>query len=291
MLRWPLRAASALATLFRPLQDIDVYVEDVGAEAFYSELLNRLTDGKFRIYRVIPLGNRQAVEMASAKYLPGQRASIFICDGDLDWVRGDAVQSIPYLHRLGVYCIENFLICEKAAVEILVETDGALLRNVAAMQLGWQSWKQSMAKPLAEIFALFAAARKLAPACPSVSLGVGRLLAKAKRGQPQSFDSVLAAKFTAEYRSKIEGLTDAVMLAEEFTRVMDRISSLSDPLYAVSGKDFLLPLLRFHLLGMRKANFDDRSFKFRLARHCDLSPLQLLKRALHLAAQGKPCSD
>ena len=41
--RFPQRALRSKAVLYRPLQDIDFYVEDEDSEAFYTELLRRLT--------------------------------------------------------------------------------------------------------------------------------------------------------------------------------------------------------------------------------------------------------
>ena len=53
--RFPERALSSKAVFYRPLQDIDIYVEDESAEVFYTELLKRLVGDDARIATVIPL--------------------------------------------------------------------------------------------------------------------------------------------------------------------------------------------------------------------------------------------
>ncbi len=61
MLKWPDRAIGALRRLFEPLQDVDVYVEDMYDEVFYRHLLNRVVAGRVRIARIFSLGGRDAI--------------------------------------------------------------------------------------------------------------------------------------------------------------------------------------------------------------------------------------
>jgi Protein of unknown function (DUF4435) len=107
MLKWPSRARIAIRKLFQPLQDIDVYVEDENDEVFYRALLKRVGANEIRVARVFGLGGRSAVIEAARAYQDPQRRALFLIDGDLDWVRGVALQGPAHLHRHEAYCVEN----------------------------------------------------------------------------------------------------------------------------------------------------------------------------------------
>jgi hypothetical protein len=61
MLKWPERALGALTYLFRPLQDIDIFVEDIRDEVFYNELFKRISPRTVRFLRVFCAGNKIGV--------------------------------------------------------------------------------------------------------------------------------------------------------------------------------------------------------------------------------------
>lgn len=53
--RFPDRALMSRGVLYRPLQDVEIYVEDEDSEVFYSELLTRLVGSEVRLNKVFAL--------------------------------------------------------------------------------------------------------------------------------------------------------------------------------------------------------------------------------------------
>jgi hypothetical protein len=118
-IKWPARAETAIRLLYKPLQVIDVFVEDENDEAFYRALLNSATSNEVKVERVFALNGRDNVITAARNYNQHSRPALFIIDGDLSWVKGEAAPQVIGLHCHDAYCIENLILCEKALALIL----------------------------------------------------------------------------------------------------------------------------------------------------------------------------
>jgi hypothetical protein len=70
---------------------------------------------------------------------------------------------------------------------------------------------------------------------------------------------------------------------QRFAEIKKRIDALPFPLDAVSGKDFLLPLLNFHLQSLG-SHTTRKSIRVRLAGMCDEAKLTDLRNAVRLAS-------
>lgn len=274
--RWSTRAKEALVRLFQPLQDIDVYVEDDGDEAFYRMLFERLLP-ELRIMRVFARGSRDEVLEAAAHHDFSARRALFLIDGDLSWVRGEPAPSMRGVFRLPCYCIENVLICSRAASEILAEQE-AILVTEASDRLEFEQWKESVSS-LVDLFVGYAVLNKIDASQPTVSIPLGRILSQPKKSSPTLDPAKVRATLT-ETVAKAKKVADESYVAAQLGEVLDRVLTLPDPLSAVSGKNHLLPLLHFHLHSHTNTNITRRTFRFRLAKHCSLAPLIELRAAL-----------
>jgi hypothetical protein len=124
----PLRSLSSQGVLYRPLQDIEVYVEDEGSEVFYEELISRLLDHNHQIIKVFPLRGRENV-LAECQVYNEKHPALFIIDGDLSWVAGEPQPNHDHLFVNQCYCVENYLVCENAITEIAFENSGSMPRQ------------------------------------------------------------------------------------------------------------------------------------------------------------------
>ncbi len=284
MLKWSDRARIAIKKLFEPLQEIDVYVEDTNDEVFYRTLLKAATGGKIQVARVFGLGGHEAVVAAAKTHDHSRRRALFIVDGDLPWVLGTRNFSILGLHCHDAYCIENLLVCEKAVTSLLAQ-EAVLTEVDAAKSLDFKTWIASIQSPLIELFAAFATAYHFASGTRTVSFGVGKLCVADRR-----------TKSTALNGKKVDGEKARVLVAAVrevgndaahtvYTQTLERLRALKFPLNAVSGKDFLLPLLDFHLqaFGCRVKR---ASLRMRLASAGDVTRFAALSSALERAARG-----
>lgn len=275
--KWPQKAKSALAYLFRPLQEIDVYVEDSNDTIFYSELFKRLAPANLRLTRVFPVGNRAAVIARAKSYDFSSRDALFVVDGDLEWVRGDAAPQLVY--RLDAYCIENLLIHQESATQIVIE-EAVVSEDEAKETLRFEAWLDRVGAVLVELFISFAALNAVKPSEPTLSTGIGRLLTQSRKGVPPHLDPTKVDKLIAEVRQKVELIIGTGNSKELHEKIRDRVSHLPVPADVVSGKDYLLPLFEHHLWSCTGRKTRRTSLRFRLARNCSLKRLEGLSGAL-----------
>jgi hypothetical protein len=284
MLKWPSRAKLAIRRLFEPLQDIDVYVEDEGDEAFYRCLFRFATNDEVRIRRVFALNGRENVLAAALVHDHQSRRALFVVDGDLHWVKCGMQPEVHGVHCHQAYCVENLLLCN-LGLATLVAQEKAILESEAINQLNFELWKERVRRPLVELFAAFAVTHEFAPSIPTVSRGIGAVI---------TMDPV--TKIPSLDLNKVSQLKDIVMDAASllatrdvvemrYAKILEYINGLNEPIRVVSGKDFLLPLMGFHLnaLGCRITR---KSLRIRLAGSGEKARFATLATALRGAAIG-----
>lgn len=278
--KFPERSLSSKAVLYRPLQDIDIYVEDEGSEIFYTELLRRLVDDSARIATVIPLRGRENV-VKKAQAHTGSRPAIFLIDGDLHWVADLPIPSLPNLFVHPCYCVENYLFCEQAMIEIAIENHGAMSHDLAKAGLEWNAIRRTLVSNLVPLFIDFATAFALCPEIKTVSRGIGCILRDTQKGTPASIDVEKVEAARQDVIFQLLKLVDETRYMEVRAKIEERAETITDPLDIVSGKDFLMPVQMFEIARAAGAKVQRRSFIFRLARHCNLEKLAHLRCRIH----------
>ena len=283
MLKWSNRARSALPTLFKPLQDIDIYVEDVNDEVFYECLFKYATNNEIRIARIFGLGGRDAVINKAATHDHKARRAVFVIDGDLEWVCGIPSPEIVGLHRHDAYCVENLLICEKA-LSTIVSQEIIITEDDARDRLNFAAWRTSVTHPLAELFASFGVLFKYKSSISTVSRGVGILCASSKQGTILDADKVRRTRDCMLSTVVADG-NDPQDVGLLYEKILERIYAMPDPLQAISGKNYLLPLVNFKLssIGCR---VNSKSLRVRLASTGDVTRFARLAYALRCAVQS-----
>lgn len=284
MLNWPTRARVAIRKLFEPLQDVDVYVEDTNDEPFYRSLLNYASGGQIKVARVFGLGGRGAVLQAAASHDHGIRRALFIIDGDLPWVKGDVERHPNGVHRHDAYCVENLLFCEHA-LSIVVSQEILVPQEEAKNRLAYEQWKTSVKRPLVELFAAFGTAHTYDPTIATVSQGVGVMCVNRESPRRTELDCAKVLSVRDRTLRAAEVYVKRQTAKAYYDNLVTKIYELPDPLLAVSGKHFLLPLMDFHLqsLGCRVRR---KTLRVRLATLGDPERFAKLANALSLAARG-----
>lgn len=286
MLKWPPRALGALVTLFKPLQDVEVFVEDRGDEVFYKELLQRAVGDRVRIARVFSLEGRHNVIKAAARSRSAadSRHALYLVDGDLEWVLGRPVSADPTsnLFRLNAYCIENLLVDESAAAKVLGE-ELVLSELDAAKLLAFSAWRQAITLPLVRLFAAFATLHAVDSTRPTVTIGLNAVLSEAQG--TAALDAQKADRLCKTLLSEAAAVVGGERADSIFCEVNSRALALANPLDIVSGKDYLLPLLDF-VLRSCKCRVHRKPLRYRLALHCDKGRFADLVEAI-VAAAGR----
>lgn len=276
---FPERALSSKAVLYRPMQDIDIYVEDEGSEMFYTELLSRLVGQEIRIATVVPLRGRDNVIRKAKEYIDS-RPALFLIDGDLHWLAGLSLPAARYLYIHPCYCIENYLFCERAMIQIVMENSGTMKESDAKFALDWKAVRSRLEEHLVPLFIEFAVAYAVCQDIKTVARGIGCLLRGSRKGAQPELDTDKIAAIREEVKAEILKRIDIPTYEHKRLSITERVRVLSDPLDAISGKDFLIPLQMFEAARIVGQKNRRKSFVFRLARHCDLHKLDTLRRKI-----------
>ena len=279
------RAVPALQYLFRPFNDLDVYIEDKNCCNAYTILINRILGDKARIYRVFPLGNWQTV-IAKCRSLEGatERSSLFIIDGDFRVMTEESVDDLDDLYQLGVYCCENLLYCFDAATEVAFDSVAERTREEIRDTLELEKLQELCADTLFELFVGYAVADSLGSEEKTSGQSVYEFC-ELVDGEHQLSPAKVEAR-AAELHSglKSEFGADAVTERENLIR-QNLAGSNLDYRHVVSGKTYLLPLLLRRL--KRRASYKGEmiDFRNRLARYCSLDIEPGLTARVLLAVQ------
>lgn len=229
----PQRSLTSQAVLYRPLQDIEIYVEDEGSEVFYKELLTRLLGQHKKVLKVFPLRGRKNVLLECESY-KDKNPAMFIIDGDLSWVVGEPQPNYNHLFINQCYCIENYLICENAMVEVAFENCGKLSRQEIIKKLDWSTIKNNVEIPLLELFYEFAVAHLLAPTQKTTSYGFDSVCTQIKKKSIPQFDSQKSSDLAKIIKNSIIQSASEKKYNALKKRIIKRVSTLNDPLDAVS---------------------------------------------------------
>jgi hypothetical protein len=284
ILSWSSAASKSIGLLYRQLQPIEVYVEDSNSEVFYFELLNRMMEGEKKIHKIIPLNGRKNVLDFCGDFDHSTRA-LFIIDGDLDLFLGLRVEGKINLFQHRAYCIENYLICKDAAIELIVEASGTVLREQALTDLEWREALASV-DALKHLFVTFAAARVAYPELKTVSHGHSSVITQQGRKKPPAVDVEKIKNLEESIKQACIGQVGEI----EWRKIRGEVEVKSAEIEAVdgvSGKDFLLPILDHFIRSKGCATVNTESLMFKLAKYCKLDRLADLKRSLLEVMEGK----
>lgn len=284
VLSWSSAASKSIGLLYRELQSIEVYVEDSNSEAFYFELLNRMIEGDKKIRKIIPLHGRKNV-IDHCESFDHRTPALFIIDGDLDLFLNLRERGKTNLFQHKAYCIENYLICKDAAVELIVESSGTLLREDALTDVEWNSALSSI-EALKSLFVTFAAAKVAYPELKTVSHGHMSVITQRVRKRPPEVDIQKVKDLEESIKQDCIGKVGEdqwVIIRKQVEINAERIH----PIDGVSGKDFLLPILDHFVRSKGCGTTNTESLMFKLAKYCKLDRLSELRTSLLDVMGGK----
>lgn len=143
---------SARSVFFHQFNDVDFYVEDEEQENFYLCILKKIFP-QICLENIFPLGGKQKLIKHAATPQP-KRKSVYLLDKDFDDLLGRLCKqaNVFYLEK---YCIENFLLEEKAFVKFIIDERPRLKAAAVARDLKFQSTWDEIVKQLSMLFALF----------------------------------------------------------------------------------------------------------------------------------------
>ena len=268
---------AARDVFFATFNDVNFYVEDEGQENLYAEILGRLFP-KLKIEQIFPLGGKKALvaHCLDPANKAGEKRAIYIADKDFDDLLG-TIFSAPNLFYLDLFCIENYLLEDKAVLQLAVENQPREPRARLARELAFDTFLSDCHRSLDPLFRAFFVAQVL-------DLGIDRTSIQSRSdfrrvavpgrwtqlGHPRMPTMFVVSESNG-------GSCHPRMSSRSWLR--PRLRCRRPPGAYISGK-FLVGLL-FHYLRhkVRLGNVTIDSMCYRLARNASLS-LTRLRRAI-----------
>lgn len=289
MIEFSLKSLQALPRFFRYRNDIDIFTEDkVADKEFYRNLFGRLLDGKIKVNDITPLGSKDNVVAAyKNEGKASSRRKYYIVDGDLDLVYSEDGTGENNLIVLDRYCIENYLIDEEGAVQLIYLHIATESKEEVKRRVDFQSWLNTNSECLINLFFHFAILKKYSGG-PEIKNCHDFLLSK---GKTAVLDSKKAVAYTSLMKIQIIKKLDELdfkvpeeVLSKELEFLSGKWGYSTDTLLKiVSGKNYLLPLLQFRInstINIKNGLFRKESLKLFLATHSDLTSLEFLRKRI-----------
>ncbi len=280
------RALRALAFLFRPYNDIDVYVEDTACRNVYQVLIERMLKGRARVLRVFQLGGRSnVIEECQRQQGTFTRPSLFLVDADLHLLTGAPAPRLERLYQLKVYCSENLVFCGAAATEIAFESLSNTRRDEVRQRVGFGSFASEIAAPLRGLFIVYAAAHRLRVGIATSRYHVYQLCTN-RDGQPE-LDGGKVRRRRQKLLAEMVQRHSSGAVRKALRSIMTNLRRVKCPGHCmVSGKTYLLPLLLAHLRRVAGYRGPMRTLIVQLARYCNLETDTGLAEAVRAAGRS-----
>lgn len=270
MITYPRRAITALVYLFRPYNDIDVYVEDTTCRNIYQVLLDRMLGGRARVVRVFQLGGRkEVVEACRGDQGKLGRPRLYLIDGDFDALFGNELPNLKHLYQLKVFCSENLVITPGALCEVTLECMPNVPREEIDSIVRFSEFLDDVVEKLVPLLVVYGVVYLLGVKVKTTGFNVMQLTVQ-RSGTPH-----LSERKVHQRVADIEAELHKAHRKDEVDSAVQKVKAVLpeapvDCAKLIPGKTYLLPLV-FHCL-RHKAKFSgtNRQFRVRLARHCEL---------------------
>lgn len=265
---YPPKSTKAIGQL-KTNNDIDIYVEDSSNPKMWVLLLKKYIPDDIRLESVTPLGGRKNVIEACKEDQSDDRKKLYIIDADLDLIQGAKMPNLNYLYRLRAYSVENYLIHERAILEVINIWKEHIDIESAENSLNFSSWLDGNLQLMTPLFISYATHDYLLTQqrIPTVSCSVFNLT------KPQALRDSLCPdktstkiKYVDEQTCKVVGANNLKECLVKFTA---NIKSMNEK-DVVSAKDYILPLLFERIKRIFSVNISRKVFLNMLADKSDV---------------------
>ncbi|ATX79958.1 Protein of unknown function (DUF4435) [Mariprofundus aestuarium] len=274
-------AKKAYSFLYRPFNEIDIFVEDKANRAVYEKLFSRILEGKAKVVRIFQLGGRkEVIDACKADQSNSTRKKIYIVDGDLNLICGTRPLKLKYFYSLRVYCSENLLLCRKTLETIAHESDYNSTKVDVCSRLNFDAQIKSLEKSFLPLFVLYAICHrnhKKKIGVKTVSYNIHRFL---DGGSPNVLKPLILGRMRVIITQLKLILGDEQYQKEKKIVVKHLRKYDLDLVCVLSGKDYILPFI--HLLLTREFAYHSsfEQLKARIANDCDMKIDPFLYKAL-----------
>lgn len=277
---------SARSVLFEDFNDLDIYVEDTALESkkLYKEVLKRVFKDKYKIEEIFPIGNSQSVIRECELYqeVESQRKKVFIIDGDFYLLNGNIKDDITLEFRENIkglfilprYCIENYFIDKASIIAITHDEEPEKDIDEITINIAFDEWISKNEMKLLELFVIYSIVIEQEVGVPTIKHKVSELCI-------DNSGNVCENKIDERIdflKTKILEKNIDIDLEHEIELRLEIVEKCEDKLLRfVSGKDYLMPLLKTRIQSKNKFSPNNVSLKNRLAKSCNVEELKSIE--------------
>lgn len=267
--------ASATRSLFyQGLNDINLFVEDVGLEYEYETIFKRLLKDNYCITAIFALGGKPNVKQKYAEFGSNMNGikNFYIVDGDFDrYIAPNEMINDECFIYLRTYNIENYFV-DQYACEQFAKSKLKCLDREVILRVGFADWKKRIVNEAKKLFLYYCVIKKFNLGIPTLSRSV-YLFIDQVNGFERADDS-----FEKFKTSVLEVIPDAEDKIAEIVADYERLNG-DDYSNFICGK-FLLKSLCCHLRNIGSCKFKIEDFRWYLVNNFDISRLDYVKEAL-----------
>ncbi len=275
------KAQKALVHLFKPYNDIDIFVEDTTIHRVYEVLFKRLLPEDISLRHIFQLPGREAVINECKNYLNKYgRKTLFIIDGDFNiLVSIEDFSSYTNLYQLKVYCIENLLVSNNSLIEVASDCLPNTKFDDIGLIIDYDNFISEVSTKLAPLIVIYYVVHLFDDKIETVGRNVNNFFKEGLKVLSLDEDKI---------KHRIEEIKNILYENHSVERIQEEIDKINrilptdsnEIIKLICGRRYLIPLVYHHL--HRKANYSSNynQLKARLARHCDVNIDPGLKSAL-----------
>lgn len=153
---YPAGIAPALGHLNSFQNDIEIFVEDTTGINMWRNVLRAFLPAGTAFSAPIQLGGRdRVIDECKKDQEDDGRRKLYIIDGDIDILLGRKKPRLKHLYRIRSYCIENYLIQEKALIDLACILDPEVDEWTAAEKLDFEDWMLRISRELVGLFVCY----------------------------------------------------------------------------------------------------------------------------------------
>lgn len=278
-LQYSSEAFAARYVYFQGLNDINLFVEDIGKAYEYETIFKRLFGDMYPIIDITPAGGKPKLkerfkEFGTFDSSNPKIQNIYIADGDFDrYAHAEEMIINPNFIYLKAYNIENYYIDKNACIQYVKGKMKCLDREIKE-RFNFQMWKVTIVEQSTKLFLLYCYLSKYYPSIENVSRPIGLFL-----DTETGFERKDGAfeKYFNEIKTKTGDLD-----------IENRISEISESYKTINGDNyfnlicgkFLLKSLGMYIRSVSGSRFDNEDFKWHLINHFDISKLNYVKEKI-----------
>ncbi|WP_108483951.1 DUF4435 domain-containing protein [Oceaniglobus ichthyenteri] len=266
---YPTGIAPALGHLNSSQNSIEIFVEDETGTNMWRNILRAFLPVGTAFSTPIQLGGRdRVIDECKRDQADDGRKKLYIIDADIDILLGRSKPRLKHLYRLRSYCIENYLIQEKALIDLACILDPEVDELTAVHRLDFEAWIQSISGELEGLFVCYGTSLNLGGGDRTIRYHVANLT----KPHPNHFlicERKAGRRIFALYRRLCR---DFGLVAVRQMRENVLANAVpNNPISYASAKHYLLPLVFARLRTLFGQGMSDNQMKSALSRTIDSS--------------------